>query len=147
MIQFQPLEKKDVDTVTSLMSEFYAIDNYPFETTKATNLFEEFLANDNLGKCWLLLWNQEIVGYLILTFVFSFEYQGKIAFLDELYIQPKAQGQGIGKSAVAFAKIQSEELGLKLLYLEVEEHNLSAQQLYLKSGFTIHPRNLMKHKL
>ena len=110
-------------------------------------MFEEFLANDNLGKCWLLLWNQEIVGYLILTFVFSFEYQGKIAFLDELYIQPKAQGQGIGKSAVAFAKIQSEELGLKLLYLEVEEHNLSAQQLYLKSGFTIHPRNLMKHKL
>ena len=147
MIQFQPLEKKDVDTVTSLMSEFYAIDNYPFATTIAKNLFEEFLANDNLGKCWLLLWNQEIVGYLILTFVFSFEYQGKIAFLDELYIQPKAQGQGIGKSAVAFAKIQSEELGLKLLYLEVEEHNLSAQQLYLKSGFTIHPRNLMKHKL
>ena len=39
MIQFQPLEKKDVDTVTSLMSEFYAIDNYPFDTTKATNLF------------------------------------------------------------------------------------------------------------
>lgn len=147
MIQFQPLEKKDVDTVTSLMSEFYAIDNYPFDTTIAKNLFEEFLANDNLGKCWLLLWNQEIVGYLILTFVFSFEYQGKIAFLDELYIQPKAQGQGIGKSAVAFAKIQSEELGLKLLYLEVEEHNLSAQQLYLKSGFTIHPRKLMKHKL
>ena len=93
MIQFQPLEKKDVDTVTSLMSEFYAIDNYPFDTTIAKNLFEEFLANDNLGKCWLLLWNQEIVGYLILTFVFSFEYQGKIAFLDELYIQPKAQGQ------------------------------------------------------
>jgi ribosomal protein S18 acetylase RimI-like enzyme len=84
---------------------------------------------------------------LILTFVFSFEYQGKIAFLDELYIQPKAQGQGIGKSAVAFAKTQSEELGLKLLYLEVEEHNLSAQQLYLKSGFSIHPRKLMKHKL
>ena len=147
MIQFQPLEKKDVDTVTSLMREFYAIDNYPFDTTIAKNLFKEFLANDNLGRCWLLLWNQEIVGYLILTFVFSFEYQGKIAFLDELYIQPKAQGQGIGKSAVAFAKIQSEELGLKLLYLEVEEHNLSAQQLYLKSGFTIHPRNLMKHKL
>ena len=147
MIQFQPLEKKDIDTVTSLMSEFYAIDNYPFETTIAKNLFEEFLTNDNLGKCWLLVWNQEVIGYLILTFVFSFEYQGKIAFLDELYIQPKAQGQGIGKSAVTFVKIQSEELGLKLLYLEVEEHNLSAQQLYLKSGFSIHTRKLMKHKL
>ena len=147
MIQFQPLKKKDIDTVTSLMSEFYAIDHYPFDTTTATNLFEEFLANDNLGKCWLLVSDQEVVGYLILTFVFSFEYQGKIAFLDELYIQPKAQGQGIGISAVAFAKTQSEELGLKLLYLEVEEHNLSAQQLYLKSGFSIHPRKLMKLKL
>jgi ribosomal protein S18 acetylase RimI-like enzyme len=147
MIQFQPLEKKNIDIVTSLMNEFYAIDNYSFDLTIAENLFEEFLTNDNLGKCWLLESNQEIVGYLVLTFVFSFEYQGRIAFLDELYIQPKSQGQGIGKSAVTFAKTQSKALGLKLLYLEVEEHNLSAQQLYLKSGFTIHPRKLMKLKL
>ena len=107
MIQFQPLEKKDVDTVTSLMSEFYAIDNYPFDTTKATNLFEEFLANDNLGKCWLLLWNQEIVGYLILTFVFSFEYQGKIAFLDNYTFNPKHKAKELGKVPLLLQKYKA----------------------------------------
>lgn len=147
MIDFKPLEKNNINIISALMVDFYAIDNYPITIEKTKALLDQFIDNPALGLAWLIYTNETVVGYLILTFVFSFEYQGKIAFLDELYIQPKAQGQGIGKSAVAFAQKQSKELGLKLLYLEVEEHNLSAQQLYLKSGFSIHPRKLMKHKL
>nr|WP_315159078.1 GNAT family N-acetyltransferase [uncultured Flavobacterium sp.] len=147
MIHFKRLEKNHINIISALMVDFYAIDNYPITIEKSKVLLDQFIENPALGLAWLIHKNETVVGYLILTFVFSFEYQGKIAFLDELYVQPQAQGQGIGKSAVAFAKTQSEELGLKLLYLEVEEHNLSAQQLYLKNGFTFHPRKLMKLKL
>lgn len=147
MIDFKPLEKNNINLISALMVDFYAIDNYPISIEKTKALLDQFIDNPALGLAWLIHTNDTVVGYLILTFVFSFEYQGKIAFLDELYIQPKAQGQGIGKSAVAFAKTQSAELGLKLLYLEVEEHNLPAQQLYLKNSFTFHPRKLMKLKL
>ena len=39
------------------------------------------------------------------------------------------------------------KLSLKLIYLEVENHNENAQKLYLASDFTIHSRKIMKHKV
>ncbi|MCZ8229608.1 GNAT family N-acetyltransferase [Flavobacterium sp.] len=147
MTQFKPLEKKDIDTISSLMADFYAIDHYPFNPEVTQNLFEEFIENKNLGQGWLMLQDNEVAGYLILTFVFSFEYQGMIAFLDELYVLPKAQGKGIGKEAVAFAQAHCKASGIRLIYLEVENHNVPAQQLYQKNGFINHPRKLMQYKL
>ena len=90
---------------------------------------------------------EEVVGYVILTFIFSFEYQGKIAFLDELYLTKQARGKGIGSQTVSFVKDKSTELGLKLIYLEIENHNQNAQKLYIANGFELHNRKLMAHKI
>jgi ribosomal protein S18 acetylase RimI-like enzyme len=143
MITFQPLNSSIIEKTVLLMQEFYAIDNYPIDVTVSIGLFQEFIRNENLGKAWLIFHNNEAVGYLILTFVFSFEYQGKIAFLDELYVIETARGKGIGSKAIDFIKAESHKLSLKLIYLEVEPHNTKAQKLYLASGFEMHNRKLM----
>ena len=147
MIQFKPLVISDIDIIVKMMQEFYAIDNYPIDTTISKSLFKEFIDDKNLGKAWLILSDNEIVGYVILTFIFSFEYQGKIAFLDELYLSKKARGKGIGSKAVAFIIEESKKSSLKLIYLEIENHNQNAQKLYLASGFELHNRKLMAHKI
>ena len=147
MIQFKPLVISDIDIIVKMMQEFYAIDNYPIDTTISKSLFKEFIADKNLGKAWLILSDNEIVGYVILAFIFSFEYQGKIAFLDELYLSKKARGKGIGSKAVAFIIEESKKSSLKLIYLEIENHNQNAQKLYLASGFELHNRKLMAHKI
>ncbi|RTY83137.1 GNAT family N-acetyltransferase [Flavobacterium sp. ZB4P23] len=147
MIEFKPLVATDIETIVSLMQEFYAIDNYPISVDVSKTLFQEFISNENLGKAWLIISVNEIVGYLILTFVFSFEHQGRIAFLDELYVTEKARGKGIGNEAIAFITTESRKLSLQLLYLEVEPHNEKAQKLYLASGFESHNRQLMKYKI
>jgi ribosomal protein S18 acetylase RimI-like enzyme len=147
MIEFKPLTAPDIETIVSMMQEFYAIDNYPIKSDVSKALFEEFISNKNLGKAWLIVSDNEIVGYIILTFVFSFEYQGRIAFLDELYVTEKARGKGIGNEAIAFIKTKSHELSLKLVYLEVEPHNKKAQKLYLANGFESHKRQLMQYKI
>ncbi|MDD2673456.1 MAG: GNAT family N-acetyltransferase [Flavobacterium sp.] len=146
MIEFKHITTADIETIVSLMEEFYAIDNYPIKSDVSKALFEEFISNKNLGKAWLIVSDNEIVGYLILTFVFSFEYQGKIAFLDELYVTEKARGKGIGSKAIEFIKDESHKLSLKLIYLEVEPHNKKAQNLYIASGFEMHNRKLMRLK-
>jgi GNAT superfamily N-acetyltransferase len=146
MIEFKHITTADIETIVSLMEEFYAIDNYPIKSDVSKALFEEFISNKNLGKAWLIVSDNEIVGYLILTFVFSFEYQGKIAFLDELYVTEKARGKGIGSKAIEFIKDESHKLSLKLIYLEVEPHNKKAQNLYLANGFEMHNRKLMRLK-
>jgi len=147
MTTFKPLEITDISTITQMMQDFYAIDNYPMNIEVAEELFHEFIFNEDLGKSWLIYYENEIVGYLILTFIFSFEYSGKIAFIDELFIKETARGKGIGKEAIQFIQQEVPKLSLKLLYLEVEPHNENAQKLYLAHDFVIHNRKLMKYKV
>lgn len=147
MITFKPLEIKDISIITQMMQDFYAIDNYPMDIEVAKNLFQEFITNENLGKSWLIYSENEIVGYIILTYIFSFEYGGKIAFVDELFIKETGRGKGIGKEAIQFIQREVPKLSLKLLYLEVEPHNENAQKLYLAHDFVIHNRKLMKYKV
>ena len=147
MINFKPLEIADILIITQMMQDFYAIDNYPMDVEVAKTLFQEFISNEHLGKSWLIYSENEIVGYIILTFIFSFEYGGKIAFVDELFIKETARGKGIGKEAIQFIQREVPKLSLKLLYLEVEPHNENAQKLYLAHDFELHNRKLMKYKV
>ena len=147
MTTFKPLEIANIEIITQMMQDFYAIDNYPIDVEKSKKLFQEFITNENLGKSWLIFSENEIVGYIILTFIFSFEYGGKIAFIDELFIKETARGKGIGKEAIQFIQGEVSKLSLKLLYLEVETHNENAQKLYLAHDFKLHNRKLMKYKI
>ena len=147
MTTFKPLEISDISIITQMMQDFYAIDNYPMDVEVAKELFQEFISNEHLGKSWLIYSENEIVGYIILTFIFSFEYGGKIAFVDELFIKETARGKGIGKEAIQFIQREVPKLSLKLLYLEVEPHNENAQKLYLAHDFELHNRKLMKYKV
>lgn len=147
MTTFKPLEIKDITATTLMMQDFYVIDNYRMDIEVTQKMFQEFISNENLGKCWLICFENEIVGYIILTFVFSFEYGGKIAFVDELFIKETARGKGIGKEAILFVQAEVPKLSLKLLYLEVEPHNKNAQKLYLAHDFELHNRKLMKYKV
>ncbi|CAM3975391.1 GNAT family N-acetyltransferase [Flavobacterium weaverense] len=147
MIQFKPLVVSEIETIVNMMEQFYAIDNYPIDTEISKRLFQEFISDEKLGKAWLIVSDNEVVGYVILAFIFSFEYQGTIAFLDELYLSEKARGKGIGSRAVAFVLEESKKLSIKLIYLEIENHNQNAQKLYIASGFEMHNRKLMAHKI
>ena len=147
MTTFKTLEISDIEVITQMMQDFYAIDNYPIDVEVAKTLFQEFISNEHLGKSWLIYSENEIVGYIILTCIFSFEYGGKIAFVDELFIKETARGKGIGKEAIQFIQSEVPKLSLKLLYLEVEPHNENAQKLYLAHDFELHNRKLMKYKV
>lgn len=147
MITFQDVKQNQIDVVVAMMQDFYAIDNYPIDITESKHLFETFIENSNLGKAWLIFKGEDVIGYVILTFIFSFEYKGTLAFLDELYIKKEYQGKGFGKQAVQFIQKKSSQLNVKMLYLEVEEHNEKAQKLYLAHDFITHNRKILKHKL
>lgn len=141
---FKSIEVQDIPIVITMMEEFYAIDNYPIDSNVSRGLMHEFLENETLGRGWLILNEGEPVGYVILTFVFSFEYKGRIAFLDELFISPTTRGLGFGKQALDFIEEQAKALSVKIIYLEIEGHNTVAQKLYLSKGYAIHNRGLMK---
>lgn len=145
MIHFKTLKKNSIDLITAMMVDFYAIDGYPIDIEKSKALFRQFTDNSEFGLAWLIYTNDAVVGYVIITFSFSFEYQGRIGILDELYLSDSARGKGIGKITVAFIQGKAQQLNLKVIYLEVENHNENAQKLYLASNFIFHHRKLMKY--
>lgn len=146
MISFKSLKYEHTESIIQMMQEFYLIDNYPFDKEISRELINQFLLNEELGKAWLIYNDLEAVGYVILTFIFSFECKGKIAFIDEFYIKESSRGKGIGTTTLTFIKEQMNSLSLQLLYLEVEHHNTSAQKLYLANHFKVHNRNLLIYK-
>lgn len=143
MTTYSPISKKDIEILVAMMQDFYAIDGYPINAEVSKGLFQNFIENQNSGRAWLIESNGEVAGYVILTFIFSFEFGGWIAFVDELYIKESFRGKGIGKSSIDFIKQEAHRLELKLLYLEVEHHNSNAKKLYLDKGFTAHKRQLL----
>ena len=147
MLIFKSLQIQEIEEIVKLMQEFYAIDNYPIDKKQTIALFNEFISNEKLGQCYLIYNDLELVGYFIITFIFSFEYKGTIAFLDELYIKPLSRKTGIGKKTVDFVKQKAEELNVKVIYLEVENHNQNAQNLYIANDFVFHDRKIMKFQL
>lgn len=146
MISFEELKPENINIITQLMTDFYAIDNYPIDIEVTKRNFEYFIQQPQLGQIFEIHFEKEIVGYILFATLFSFEFGGTIAFLDELYISEKMRGKGLGKMAVEFAKNFAKEQDYKVLYLEVEPHNEKAQELYKKSNFESHHRGLMIYK-
>lgn len=147
MTEFKPLEFTEIDIVLGMMQEFYAIDNYPIDLEKSRKLFHYFISDEKLGKAFVVYNDNQIVGYFILTYIFSFEYQGIVTFIDELYLKSTHRGKGLGNKTVVFAQEFCRNKGDKMMYLEVEPHNKNAQKLYLANHFEEHNRNILKHKL
>lgn len=144
---FTPTTPSELPYILKMMEDFYAIDTYPFDPDIWKKNVEHFMSNPHLGRIYTIRQDQDIAGYLVLTFIYSFEYQGLIAFVDELYILPAFQKKGIGQKTMEFIDEKSVELGLKTLLLEIEGHNERALGLYLRNGFEKNKRDLLVKKV
>jgi diamine N-acetyltransferase len=114
-----------------------------FDEPAARQALQLLRAAPELGRAWLILENRTVVGYVVLTLSFSFEYRGRDAFIDELYIEPTHRRRGLGRAAIAFAEQQAKEFGINAVHLEVDHGNDPAMELYRRIGYSDHGRYLM----
>ena len=115
----------------------------PFEEGEVHAALETFRANAELGQAWLLWLGERPAGYVILTLGYSFEFRGRDAFIDELYVEPEFRRMGLGRRAMEFVEEKPRALGVNALHLEVDRGNDPAAELYRRSGYADHGRHLM----
>jgi diamine N-acetyltransferase len=142
-ITYTLAQPEDQEEVIRMMQDFYAIDHYPFDKSLTSENLQEFISNQNLGRLWVIKEDQNIIGYMVLTFGYSFEFKGRDAFLDEFYLKETHRSRGLGSQAIDFVLEQTKALGIKAIHLEVERHNEKGNKLYLRKGFEVHKRALM----
>ncbi len=140
---FQLLSDQEIPTLLEMMREFYAQQEMRFDEPAASLAINRVLSNPELAQIYLIFRGTELAGYFALTFCFSFEFHGRFALFDELYLREPFRRQKLGKAVVVFAEDLCRKAGVKALRLEVGRENQPAQALYLASGFKEDERNLM----
>ena len=141
---FKPATSDDIETLIVMMRDLYAHDGLtPLDEVIARRALLGVIGDDTPGRVFLILLENVIVGYAVLTFGYSLEFRGRDAFVDELYLRDEYRGQGIGKRALEFLTGVCAAEGVNALHLEVERANTSAQAVYRKFGFEDHDRYLM----
>jgi ribosomal protein S18 acetylase RimI-like enzyme len=134
---------EDAPRLVDLMTEFYAESATPLDLTRAADAFETLLADDRLGKIWLIQAGTDDVGYAVVTFSYSMEFAGRNAFLDDLFIQSAYRGSGLGTAALAEVRAFCVRRGVRALHLETGRDNVAAQALYRRAGFVATNRELL----
>jgi len=116
---------------------------YYFDEPAVRRVLRKFLADPDLGMAWIFSDGGTVSGYIVLTLGYSFEYHGKDAFVDELYVEPQYRRRGIGREAMKFVETEARKMGVTALHLEVDYGNDPALELYRGSGYADHGRHLM----
>ncbi len=131
----RPFIKEDKETFIKLADEFYnspaCLHTVPHENFEKT--FEEVINNSPFTKGYMLEKNDDILGYLLLSFTYSNEAGGMACLLEEAYVLPQFQNKGLGKELFAF--VEKEFPDVKRFRLEVTRCNERAISLYKKLNY------------
>ncbi len=131
------MEKKDEDCVLAMMKVFY---NSP-----ATHFMPpiEVLQHD-IENCindlpfldgYVFEKDKTLLGYAMVAKSYSTEYGGICLWLEDLYLEPGARGQGVSSLFFQFLEDTYKDLAVRIR-LEVTANNDHAINAYKKMGFT-----------
>ena len=115
----------------------------PFDEERRRAVFADFVRDGTFGRSWLIVEGEKAVGYVVLTISFSFEYRGRDAYIDELYVEKEFRGRGIGRQAMRFVEKMGRAMNVNAIHLEVSRKNEAALELYRRAGYVDHDRYLM----
>jgi ribosomal protein S18 acetylase RimI-like enzyme len=142
-LEIRLAEPRQVDDLLVLVSEFHQVAKLPFSITGTGEALAKLLKNQNLGFVLVSIGAAQITGYILISFGYSLEFGGRDAFVDELYVRPAFQRQGIGSALLREAEKLAPEFGVNALHLESDFDNPGATSLYESKGYHKHPRFLM----
>jgi GNAT superfamily N-acetyltransferase len=126
-------EVADAGIVAALLDAF----NREFDTPTpgpvvlATRL-ERLLAG---GAVFAVLAGEPAMALALLTMRPNVWYDGPVALLDELYVEPGSRGQGVGSALLAGAEAIALLRGAELLEINVDGEDTAARRFYERHGY------------
>ena len=147
-LQLKSVLSSDAKTLFTLMKEIYPLAYSHFWTDQGDwyvntqycekNILKELLEENS--EDYFVLFNNEIIGN------FRFIWDEKLTGLSKenqlklhrIYLHPKAQGNGIGKTLLAWLDAKALRKGYEIIWLDVMDAQSKAFQFYKKLGYNYH---------
>lgn len=135
-MQLRTAEPEDLDALIPLMRAFSEEVSAPLSPSHILGALEPLLADPAIGDIWVCE-DQQILGYLVITWGWGIESGGKEALIDEIFISPDHRNQGLASSLIQAAIDKAKQLGTKTVFLETEANNPESRALYERLGFEV----------
>lgn len=137
-LELRQMIASDVPVVVQMMQDFFTEFDYPFDLTVRKAQIEQVLTEKRYGTIYICQMDRQIIGYQFIANTYSFEFGGKVAYLDEFYLISAVRKTGKGKQFIQLLQEELKQEGFASLRLEVEDYNEKAIKLYHATGFTAH---------
>lgn len=138
----------DLGVLMPLVRAYHAFEQVEQSDAGREAVLRPLLEHRDFGRVWLIECGQDVVGYIALCYGYSIEFEGRDAFVDELYVLPQWRGRGLGRQALDHVCAHARAAGVRALHLEVANDNRRAIGLYASLGFENRERfHLMSRKL
>jgi GNAT superfamily N-acetyltransferase len=137
----------DVPALLAMMEQFNALEQVPWDASAKESALRTLLDDRELGLVAIFDGPNGADGYIVLTWGFDLEWDGRDAFLTELYLVPDARGRGLGSAALEGAETLARAHGARALHLMYRSENVVAGRLYARHGYVSPPRVFMSKVL
>jgi ribosomal protein S18 acetylase RimI-like enzyme len=133
-LQIRVAKEPDLAAVVPLMLEFSREVDAELSEQHVSDALKPLLADATIGDVWVVE-DDQILGYLVITWGWGIESGGKEALIDEIFISPEVRGQGLASALIEAALNRARELDTKAVFLETERDNPQSRALYERLGF------------
>ena len=139
---FDPAGPGDLDAALPVIREFYAHFGFPWDEERKRSVLREMLGDPARGRLFLIRRADTVVGYALLAFYLSLEFDGPTAILDEFFVQSACRGGGLGgRALVQLLRVLADQ-GIRVARLEIDDRHPEAASLYARHGFRPDGRRL-----
>lgn len=126
----------DLAQLVAPVGRYWAFEHVEgFAAERVHGILARLISDARLGGVWVAAAGGRPVGYLIAVLVFSVEYGGVMAELDEFFLLPEARAGGLGSRLLAHAEHALAGAGCAAVQLQVGVDNAAARGFYLKRGY------------
>lgn len=130
----------DLEEVVGLLAAQLREHDIPIDRADLAYAAEGILRVPERGFILLAVAQGAAVGVACVSFSWTVERGGMVAWLDELYVVPARREHGLGNELLAEVIAAATRAGCPTVELEVETSHARAEHLYQRHGFHALPR-------
>ena len=127
----------DLPHLTPLVAAFHQEEGIVSDPKQRDRALIPLLEGSPHGAVYMIGPRNSPMGYVVFSFIWSVEFGGLEAMVDEVYLRHNVRGKGIGKSILKRLFRTMATHGVHSLSLEVHQKNAKAIQFYKALGFRL----------
>ncbi len=136
MTRIQQATPNDVPALLTLVASYWDFEGITgFDQTRVAIQLTRLLSTPELGAGWIARVDGAAVGYLLAVQVFSLEYLGLTAEIDEFFVLSSQRGSGVGAELLTVAESEFARRGYTNIALQLSRDNEPARRFYRSRGY------------